>query len=188
MTSGLVHFQQIFLLWKPIPLIFCEHPYCVYFSGMQHGNLRRMHMKIYCKCTSTVMLWSVTVTKVVNTAHSQGNWSIVLSHSEIMKFQSVSFFLLLLKLEMPLLYRYFEIVRCKLCGSRGTHRKCSNLKLYESDWICADCKAAVEGKSELSELLFQICLCRIILKLHAWIVFLPQSQCHCQTMLNHHWL
>uniref|UniRef100_A0A671RJ30 HECT domain-containing protein n=1 Tax=Sinocyclocheilus anshuiensis TaxID=1608454 RepID=A0A671RJ30_9TELE len=32
---------------------------------------------------------------------------------------------------MPLLYRYFEIVRCKLCGSRGTHRKCSNLKLYE---------------------------------------------------------
>uniref|UniRef100_A0A8C2AUQ4 Sec1 family domain containing 1 n=1 Tax=Cyprinus carpio TaxID=7962 RepID=A0A8C2AUQ4_CYPCA len=71
---------------------------------------------------------------------------------------------------------YFEIVRCKLCGSRGTHRKCSNLKLYESDWICADCKAAVEGKSELSELLFQICLCRIIPKLHAWIVFLPQSQ------------
>ncbi|KTF93332.1 hypothetical protein cypCar_00023136 [Cyprinus carpio] len=45
---------------------------------------------------------------------------------------------------------YFEIVRCKLCGSRGTHRKCSNLKLYESDWICADCKAAVEGKKSVS--------------------------------------
>uniref|UniRef100_A0A672LWK3 G2/M-phase specific E3 ubiquitin protein ligase n=1 Tax=Sinocyclocheilus grahami TaxID=75366 RepID=A0A672LWK3_SINGR len=78
----------------------------------------------------------------------------------------------------------FEIVRCKLCGSRGTHRKCSNLKLYESDWICADCTAAVEGKSELSELLFKMCLCRIIPKLHAWIVFLSQSQCDCQTMLN----
>ncbi|KTG47371.1 hypothetical protein cypCar_00012387 [Cyprinus carpio] len=44
---------------------------------------------------------------------------------------------------------YFEIVRCKLCGSRGTHRKCSNLKLYESDWICGDCKAAVEGKKSV---------------------------------------
>ncbi|XP_050989334.1 G2/M phase-specific E3 ubiquitin-protein ligase isoform X1 [Labeo rohita] len=43
----------------------------------------------------------------------------------------------------------FEVVRCKLCGSRGTHRKCSNLRLYESDWICADCKAAVEEKKSV---------------------------------------
>ncbi len=64
---------------------------------------------------------------------------------------------------MLLLFRYFEIVCCKLCGSRGTHRKCSNLKLYESDWICADCKAADEGKSELSELLFNMSLlCKVI--------------------------
>lgn len=76
---------------------------------------------------------------------------------------------------MPLLYRYFEIVRCKLCGSRGTHRKCSNLKLYESDWICADCKAAVEGKSELSELLFNMCLfCKIIQRItYIHFFFLP---------------
>uniref|UniRef100_A0A9J7ZHF5 G2/M-phase specific E3 ubiquitin protein ligase n=1 Tax=Cyprinus carpio carpio TaxID=630221 RepID=A0A9J7ZHF5_CYPCA len=67
---------------------------------------------------------------------------------------------------------YFEIVRCKLCGSRGTHRKCSNLKLYESDWICGDCKAAVEGKSELSELL---CLfCKIIQRItYIHFFFLP---------------
>ncbi|XP_062863347.1 G2/M phase-specific E3 ubiquitin-protein ligase isoform X2 [Trichomycterus rosablanca] len=39
----------------------------------------------------------------------------------------------------------FEIVRCKFCGSSGTHRKCSSLKLYETNWSCADCKSAVEG-------------------------------------------
>ncbi|XP_072546610.1 G2/M phase-specific E3 ubiquitin-protein ligase [Salminus brasiliensis] len=39
----------------------------------------------------------------------------------------------------------FEIVRCKFCGSKGTHRKCSSLKLYETNWGCIDCKAAVEG-------------------------------------------
>lgn len=69
-----------------------------------------------------------------------------------------------------MLHRLFEIVRCKLCGSRGTHRKCSNLRLYETDWICSDCKAAVEENSKLSELLFNIGLfCRIIPKLHTWM-------------------
>uniref|UniRef100_A0AAY5EMW2 PHD-type domain-containing protein n=1 Tax=Electrophorus electricus TaxID=8005 RepID=A0AAY5EMW2_ELEEL len=42
----------------------------------------------------------------------------------------------------------FEIVRCKFCGSSGTHRKCSSLKLYESNWSCVDCKAAIEGTGE----------------------------------------
>ncbi|KAI5616452.1 G2/M phase-specific E3 ubiquitin-protein ligase, partial [Silurus asotus] len=40
---------------------------------------------------------------------------------------------------------FFEIVRCKFCGSSGTHRKCSSLKLYETNWSCDDCNAAVEG-------------------------------------------
>ncbi|XP_053538801.1 G2/M phase-specific E3 ubiquitin-protein ligase isoform X1 [Ictalurus punctatus] len=40
---------------------------------------------------------------------------------------------------------FFEIVRCTFCGSRGTHRKCSFLKLYETNWSCDDCKTAVEG-------------------------------------------
>ncbi|KAK3563098.1 hypothetical protein QTP86_016333 [Hemibagrus guttatus] len=40
---------------------------------------------------------------------------------------------------------FFEIVRCKFCGSSGTHRKCSSLKLYATAWSCDDCKAAVEG-------------------------------------------
>ncbi|NP_001003822.1 G2/M phase-specific E3 ubiquitin-protein ligase [Danio rerio] len=44
---------------------------------------------------------------------------------------------------------YFEIVLCKLCGSRGTHRKCSNIRVYEADWMCADCKTAAEGKTSL---------------------------------------
>lgn len=91
MTSSLVHFQLIFFYGWPIPLIFCKHPYCVHFSGMQHGNLRRMHMKIYCKCTSTVILWIVAVTKVVNTAHSQGNLSVLFRHSEIVKWKCLFF-------------------------------------------------------------------------------------------------
>ncbi|XP_076834294.1 G2/M phase-specific E3 ubiquitin-protein ligase [Brachyhypopomus gauderio] len=39
----------------------------------------------------------------------------------------------------------FEIVRCKFCGSSGTHRKCSSLSLYESNWSCVDCKSTIEG-------------------------------------------
>ncbi|CAL8288183.1 unnamed protein product [Gadus morhua 'NCC'] len=33
---------------------------------------------------------------------------------------------------------WFEIVRCRLCGSRGTHRRCSGLDL-DSSWACLDC-------------------------------------------------
>uniref|UniRef100_A0AAR2JRV2 PHD-type domain-containing protein n=1 Tax=Pygocentrus nattereri TaxID=42514 RepID=A0AAR2JRV2_PYGNA len=44
----------------------------------------------------------------------------------------------------------YEIVRCKFCGSHGTHRKCSSIKLYETNWSCSDCKAAAEGAGELS--------------------------------------
>ncbi|KAM9465715.1 LOW QUALITY PROTEIN: G2/M phase-specific E3 ubiquitin-protein ligase [Clarias gariepinus] len=40
---------------------------------------------------------------------------------------------------------FFEVIRCKFCGSSGTHRKCSSLKHYETNWSCDDCKAAVEG-------------------------------------------
>ncbi|GAA6103145.1 G2/M phase-specific E3 ubiquitin-protein ligase [Tachysurus ichikawai] len=40
---------------------------------------------------------------------------------------------------------FFVIVRCTFCGSSGTHRKCSSLKLYDTNWSCDDCKAAVEG-------------------------------------------
>lgn len=47
--------------------------------------------------------------------------------------------------------RFFEIVRCTFCGSRGTHRKCSFLKLYETNWSCDDCKTAVEGTGELNQ-------------------------------------
>ncbi|XP_051501747.1 G2/M phase-specific E3 ubiquitin-protein ligase-like [Myxocyprinus asiaticus] len=43
----------------------------------------------------------------------------------------------------------FEIILCKFCGSSGTHRKCSNLRLYDTDWGCADCKAVVEGKKSV---------------------------------------
>lgn len=94
--------------------------------------------------------------------------------------------LTIIKMTNTLLHRLFEIVRCKLCGSRGTHRKCSNLRHYDTDWVCADCKAAVEENSKLSKLLFNICLfCRIIPKLHTspfvncllclFVCFLPES-------------
>ncbi|TRY84980.1 hypothetical protein DNTS_028856 [Danionella cerebrum] len=39
---------------------------------------------------------------------------------------------------------YFEILRCTICGSKGTHRKCSRVNLNENDWVCTDCKAVTE--------------------------------------------
>uniref|UniRef100_A0A4W6DIW6 G2/M-phase specific E3 ubiquitin protein ligase n=1 Tax=Lates calcarifer TaxID=8187 RepID=A0A4W6DIW6_LATCA len=41
---------------------------------------------------------------------------------------------------------WFEVIRCRLCGSRGTHRKCSGLKLDTRDWACTDCTQATDGK------------------------------------------
>ncbi|XP_028846785.1 G2/M phase-specific E3 ubiquitin-protein ligase [Denticeps clupeoides] len=38
----------------------------------------------------------------------------------------------------------FQIIRCVLCGSHGTHRKCSSLNVAENNWVCWDCKSAVE--------------------------------------------
>ncbi|XP_023656465.1 G2/M phase-specific E3 ubiquitin-protein ligase isoform X1 [Paramormyrops kingsleyae] len=35
------------------------------------------------------------------------------------------------------------IIRCKFCGSRGTHRLCSSLKPFQRDWICSDCRPVV---------------------------------------------
>ncbi|CAB1335426.1 unnamed protein product, partial [Coregonus sp. 'balchen'] len=40
---------------------------------------------------------------------------------------------------------WFQILRCALCGSSGTHRKCASLKLDETNWACEDCAAAVDG-------------------------------------------
>ncbi|XP_028293943.1 G2/M phase-specific E3 ubiquitin-protein ligase [Gouania willdenowi] len=37
---------------------------------------------------------------------------------------------------------WFTVIRCQLCGSRGTHRKCSGLKLDSRDWSCSDCTGA----------------------------------------------
>lgn len=44
---------------------------------------------------------------------------------------------------------WFEVIRCCLCGSRGTHRKCSGLKLDTTDWACTDCINATDGKASL---------------------------------------
>ncbi|XP_072320371.1 G2/M phase-specific E3 ubiquitin-protein ligase [Eucyclogobius newberryi] len=44
---------------------------------------------------------------------------------------------------------YFGIIRCRLCGSRGTHRKCSGLRLETRDWACPDCTQAIDGKPAL---------------------------------------
>uniref|UniRef100_A0A3Q3AKH1 G2/M-phase specific E3 ubiquitin protein ligase n=1 Tax=Kryptolebias marmoratus TaxID=37003 RepID=A0A3Q3AKH1_KRYMA len=41
---------------------------------------------------------------------------------------------------------WFEVIRCRLCGSTGTHRKCSGLKLDTTDWACIDCTNATDGK------------------------------------------
>ncbi|KAF6732776.1 G2/M phase-specific E3 ubiquitin-protein ligase [Oryzias melastigma] len=44
---------------------------------------------------------------------------------------------------------WFEVVRCILCGSKGTHRKCSGLKVNTTDWACDDCTQATDGKASL---------------------------------------
>nr|XP_046269770.1 G2/M phase-specific E3 ubiquitin-protein ligase isoform X2 [Scatophagus argus] len=44
---------------------------------------------------------------------------------------------------------WFEVIRCRLCGSRGTHRKCSGLKVDTRDWACRDCTQATDGKASL---------------------------------------
>ncbi|XP_041827269.1 G2/M phase-specific E3 ubiquitin-protein ligase [Melanotaenia boesemani] len=44
---------------------------------------------------------------------------------------------------------WFEVIRCQLCGSKGTHRKCSGLKFNTRDWTCSDCTKATDGKASL---------------------------------------
>ncbi|KAM9708988.1 G2/M phase-specific E3 ubiquitin-protein ligase [Menidia menidia] len=44
---------------------------------------------------------------------------------------------------------WFEVIRCRLCGSKGTHRKCCGLKLDTRDWACGDCTKATDGKASL---------------------------------------
>ncbi|XP_028251337.1 G2/M phase-specific E3 ubiquitin-protein ligase [Parambassis ranga] len=44
---------------------------------------------------------------------------------------------------------WFEVIRCRLCGSRGTHRKCSGLKVDTTDWACTECTQATDGKASL---------------------------------------
>uniref|UniRef100_A0A3Q4BEQ2 Uncharacterized protein n=1 Tax=Mola mola TaxID=94237 RepID=A0A3Q4BEQ2_MOLML len=45
---------------------------------------------------------------------------------------------------------WFEVIRCRLCGSRGTHRKCSGLKVVTRHWACSDCTQATDGKGLMS--------------------------------------
>ncbi|XP_054469569.1 G2/M phase-specific E3 ubiquitin-protein ligase isoform X2 [Anoplopoma fimbria] len=44
---------------------------------------------------------------------------------------------------------WFEVIRCRLCGSRGTHRKCSGLKLDSRNWACSDCTQTTDGRASL---------------------------------------
>ncbi|XP_034531534.1 G2/M phase-specific E3 ubiquitin-protein ligase isoform X2 [Notolabrus celidotus] len=44
---------------------------------------------------------------------------------------------------------WFEVIRCRLCGSGGTHRKCSGLRLDTSDWACSNCTQATDGRASL---------------------------------------
>ncbi|XP_061677103.1 G2/M phase-specific E3 ubiquitin-protein ligase [Syngnathoides biaculeatus] len=42
---------------------------------------------------------------------------------------------------------WFEALRCLLCGSRGTHRKCSGLEVDTVDWACPECTKSAEGNA-----------------------------------------
>ncbi|KAM8913945.1 G2/M phase-specific E3 ubiquitin-protein ligase isoform 3-T5 [Spinachia spinachia] len=39
---------------------------------------------------------------------------------------------------------WFQVIRCQLCGSTGTHRKCWGLQLDARDWACSDCTHATD--------------------------------------------
>ncbi|KAK5886950.1 hypothetical protein CesoFtcFv8_017929 [Champsocephalus esox] len=45
---------------------------------------------------------------------------------------------------------WFEVIRCRLCGSTGTHRKCSGLKVDATDWACSGCTQATDGRASLA--------------------------------------
>ncbi|XP_063765618.1 G2/M phase-specific E3 ubiquitin-protein ligase isoform X2 [Eleginops maclovinus] len=45
---------------------------------------------------------------------------------------------------------WFEVIRCRLCGSTGTHRKCSGLRIDTTDWACSDCTQATDGRASLT--------------------------------------
>lgn len=53
----------------------------------------------------------------------------------------------------------FEVVRCRLCGSRGTHRKCSRLKAGNGDWACGDCTRATDGRGLIDSPASRVKLC-----------------------------
>uniref|UniRef100_A0A665TPK4 G2/M-phase specific E3 ubiquitin protein ligase n=1 Tax=Echeneis naucrates TaxID=173247 RepID=A0A665TPK4_ECHNA len=53
---------------------------------------------------------------------------------------------------------WFEVIRCQLCGSKGTHRKCSGLMLDTGDWACSDCTQATDGKGLISVFGRDFCL------------------------------
>ncbi|KAM9787488.1 G2/M phase-specific E3 ubiquitin-protein ligase isoform X1 [Syngnathus typhle] len=42
---------------------------------------------------------------------------------------------------------WFTVIRCLLCGSRGTHRKCSGLKVDAADWTCPECAKSTDRKA-----------------------------------------
>ncbi|XP_077861875.1 uncharacterized protein LOC100371995 [Saccoglossus kowalevskii] len=44
----------------------------------------------------------------------------------------------------------WDIILCDMCGSVGSHLRCSNLKTPEDDWICCDCESVV-GKDNQNE-------------------------------------
>ncbi|CAF89650.1 unnamed protein product [Tetraodon nigroviridis] len=46
-------------------------------------------------------------------------------------------------------FSWFEVIRCRLCGSRGTHRRCSRLRAGTRAWACTDCTQATDGKAPL---------------------------------------
>ncbi|XP_054861529.1 G2/M phase-specific E3 ubiquitin-protein ligase isoform X2 [Amphiprion ocellaris] len=44
---------------------------------------------------------------------------------------------------------WFEVIRCRLCGSTGTHRRCSELQVDTRDWACSECTQATDGRASL---------------------------------------
>uniref|UniRef100_A0A8C5F5G6 G2/M-phase specific E3 ubiquitin protein ligase n=1 Tax=Gadus morhua TaxID=8049 RepID=A0A8C5F5G6_GADMO len=53
---------------------------------------------------------------------------------------------------------WFEIVRCRLCGSRGTHRRCSGLDL-DSSWACLDCTQTEDLRGTGQDRAVCVCVC-----------------------------
>lgn len=128
--------------------VICQCDQLCYFVIQVFFDTRQQRTSISCKLTSLIFFMNFCMEK----------WAVykVLFVGQIICCKDLVFTLIylfflvffpsFLDKHVISVSRYFELIRCCLCGSRGTHRKCSELKLDIKDWACSECTGATDGK------------------------------------------